>query len=542
MVGFKNPKSALLVTAMGICFFPQIGMAQQQSIFCLEGGVQIGVERFETRDNKFFLYVPGSSSPLEYPASSVKGINVPCQAAGSSNTQNTQNNASSSPNEFGVQGSNTIGERLMPMLIEAYGMKKFGVKPTNKLIGNEEEQITLKNPSGASTVIDLQSHGSGTATPGLLEGKAIIGMASRRLTADEQKKLSDKYNVNILAPGNEHVLALDGLAVIVNPTNSVKQLSLDQIAQIFSGEITNWHDVGGADLPINVYRRDNKSGTFDTFKSLVLQPSGGTKRDISPQAKPFESSESLSDEVAHDPKGIGFIGLPYIGKNNALSISSPCGIASSPSKFTVKNEEYPLARRLYLYTLGVPANPTARELLEFALSDDAQPTVTDAEFVNQAIDFEEDDLQNRWAQDVLNNSSRTLGYDKPIPASVANAFNRAMGQTRRTTIAFRFEKGSAQLDNRALQDVARLSRYLASPAMSNKRFYLIGFADSSGGWASNQNLATQRAVAVGLELQKMGLRVTRDNISAFSYLAPVACNESDAGAAKNRRVEVWIER
>ncbi len=539
MVGFKNPKNTLFVTAMGICFFPQIGMAQQQSIFCLEGGVQIGVERFETHDNKFFLYVPGNSTALEYPASAVKGINVPCQAGGSSNTQN---NVSSSSNEFGVQGSNTIGERLMPMLIEAYGTKKFGIKPASKLTGNEEEQITLKNSSGASTVVNLQSHGSGTATPGLLEGKAIIGMASRRLNADEQKKLSDKYNMDILAPGNEHVLALDGLAVIVNPTNSVKQLSLDQIAQIFSGEITNWHDVGGADLPINVYRRDNKSGTFDTFKTLVLQPSGGTKRDISPQAKPFESSESLSDEVAHDPKGIGFIGLPYIGKNTALSISSPCGIASSPSKFTIKNEEYPLARRLYLYTLGAPANPTARELLEFALSDDAQPTVTDAEFVNQAIDYEEDDLQNRWTQDVLNNSSRTLGYDKPIPASAANSFNRAMGQTHRTTIAFRFEKGSAQLDNRALQDVARLGRYLASPSMSNKRFYLIGFADSSGGWASNQNLATQRAVAVGLELQKTGLRVTRDNISAFSYLAPVACNESDAGAGKNRRVEVWIER
>jgi phosphate transport system substrate-binding protein len=499
---------------------------------------QIGVERFETHDNKFFLYVPGNSTPLEYPASSVKGINVPCQ---SGQTQSNQN-ASSGTNEFGIQGSNTIGERLMPMLVEAYGTKKFGMKPTSKLTGNEEQQIIVKNAGGTNAIIDLQSHGSGTAAPGLLESKAIIGMASRRLNADEQKKLADKFNTDILAPGNEHVLALDGLAVIVNPTNSVKQLTLEQIAQIFSGEITNWHDVGGADMPINIYRRDNKSGTFDTFKSLVLQPSGGTKRDVSPQAKAFESSESLSDEVAHDPKGIGFIGLPYIGKNTPLSISSSCGIASSPSKFTVKNEEYPLARRLYLYTVGTPSNPTARELLEFALSDDAQPTVTDAEFVNQAIDFEEDELQRNWTQDVLANSSRTLGYDKPVPASEAGSFSRAMGQTRRTTIAFRFEKGSAQLDNRALQDVARLSRYLASPAMSGKRFFLVGFADSSGGWASNQHLATQRAVAVGLELQKAGLRVSRDNISAFSYMAPVACNDSDAGAAKNRRVEVWIER
>ncbi len=160
MDGLKHPKSALLATMMGICFFPQIGMAQQQSIFCLEGGIQIGVERFETRDNKFFLYVPGNSTPLEYPASSVKGINVPCQAGQTQPSQNT-NNASSGSNQFGIQGSNTIGERLMPMLIEAFGTKKFGIKPTSKLTGNEEQQIAITSSSGPGAMIEHQSHGSG---------------------------------------------------------------------------------------------------------------------------------------------------------------------------------------------------------------------------------------------------------------------------------------------------------------------------------------------------------------------------------------------
>jgi phosphate transport system substrate-binding protein len=498
------------------------------------------VEKFESRDNKFFLYVPGGAAPLEYPASAVKGINVPCPAA---ETRQTQQNAPvGAPAEFGVQGSNTIGERLMPMLIEAFGARKFGVTPTTKLAASEEQQITLKTASGPAAVIDLKSHGSGTAAPALLDGKAVIAMASRRLNADEQKKLADRFQTDILAPGNEHVLALDGLAVIVNPDNPVRQLSLDQIARIFSGEITNWRDVGGSDTPINIYRRDNKSGTFDTFKALVLAPSGGVKRDMSSQAKSFESSEALSNEVAHDTGAIGFIGLPYVGKNTALAISSSCGIASGPSKFSIKNEEYPLARRLYLYTLGAPANPLAREFLDFALSDEAQPTVTDAEFVNQAIDFEDDDAQGRWAREAVNDPARTLGDDKPIPVAASRAFSRAIGDMHRTSVAFRFEKGSAQLDNRALQDVARLARYLASPAIAGKRYFIVGFADSTGGWQSNLRLSAQRADAVVDELRKAGVRAPKGNVASFSYMAPVACSDSDAGTARNRRVEVWIAR
>jgi phosphate transport system substrate-binding protein len=165
--------------------------------------------------------------------------------------------------------------------------------------------------------------------------------------------------------------------------------------------------------------------------------------------------------------------------------------------------------------------------------------VADAEFVNQAVDFQEDDSQSRWVDDVLHNSSQTLGDDKPAGAA-RNAFDRAITHARRSSITFRFEKGSAQLDNRALQDVGRLSRFLASAP--GKRFFIVGFADSTGSWGANLNLAAQRAAAVIDELRKAGTRVPQDSILSFSYLAPVACNDTDAGAAKNRRVEVWIAR
>ena len=139
------------------------------TIFCLLDGTKIGATRFETRDGKFLLYVSGATEPLEYPVNAVRGINVdPCPAPPPATTTATTNGGGSG--RFGVQGSNTIGERLMPMLIEAYA-QGLGAKPTTKLTDKEEEEISFET-GGARSTIELKAHGSGTAAKALVEGKA----------------------------------------------------------------------------------------------------------------------------------------------------------------------------------------------------------------------------------------------------------------------------------------------------------------------------------------------------------------------------------
>jgi phosphate transport system substrate-binding protein len=532
------------VSLLSIFSIAPASAQQQQTMFCLSDGTQISAQRFETHDGKFFLYIPGSSTPLEYPVSSVKGINVHCDSgptpppAQPSQAQAkppVQQNAAG----FGIHGSNTIGERLMPMLIEAYSKAKLGNTPNSKMTGSEEQEITLKLSDGSTKVINLHAHGSGTSAQDLLGGQSIIGMSSRRINPEETTAFTSKFNTNPQQPGNEHVLALDGVAVIVNPQNPVKQLSLDQIARIFAGQITNWSDVGGANRPINVYRRDDKSGTTDTFKSLVL---AGPKLNFTTSAKMFESSETVSSDVTSDQDGIGYIGLPYINKNTALAISSTCGITSSPSRFTVKTETYPLTRRLFLYTIGVPNDPVARDLVDFALSDQAQSTVQDAEFVEQTPDFQEDADQRDMVQGILNDPGRGLGADKEIPHEILRGYESIMGNVRRTSAVFRFEYNSSQLDTRAQQDVQRIARWLNSPAVAGKKFFITGFADSKGNWRTNYELASKRAIQVAHELERAGVHVPRDSVLSLSYLAPTACNDSDAGTAKNRRVEIWVAR
>jgi phosphate transport system substrate-binding protein len=515
-----------------VLFSPDLAQSQQMQV-CFTDGTQMGAERFETRDGKFLLFFPGSSQPLEFPASSVKGINVKCEPPAVPPIQR-----SVTASRFGIHGSNTIGERLMPMLIEAYAMKKLGAKPVAKFGASEEQQITLKSTSGIVAVVDLQAHGSATATKDLVDGKSIIGMSSRRINPEETALVTSRFNTNPQA--DERILALDGLAVIVNEANPVKELSLDQIGRIFAGQITNWSDVGGLNRPMSVFRRDDKSGTTDTFKSLVMSINSLT---FSAGVNAFESSEAVSSAVAADAGAIGFIGLPYINRNHPLAITSPCGISSSPTRFNVKTETYPLARRLYLYTAGTPTDPTARDLLEFALSDDAQPIIQEAEFVDQAIDFQDPDEQRQATVDVLTNPTRGLLPDKEVPRETLRAYETLIAGVRRTSLMLRFDQGSSDLDTRAQQDIGRLARFLASPAVAGKKFYIVGFADSKENWSTNVALAQKRAAQVARELERTsGTRVPKDSILSMSYLAPTACNDTDAGMAKNRRVEIWIGR
>ena len=357
--------------------------ADEVTDICLKNGIQLRA-RIDTRDGKFYVYVPGkdTSTDMTGQIHSVGMAEDPVCKLPASQADRTA--------EFGIKGSNTIGERLMPMLIESFATKTFGSPPASK--SHEPEHLTfeIKKPNALqpAVTIDFRAEGSGTAPPALKTHEIEIGMMSRRIKPEEAADIQAAQNVDPRAPDSEHVVALDGLAVVVNESNPIKLLTLPQIAQIFSGEIANWRDVkgrnkngeevAGPDRPIHVHARDDKSGTYDTFKTVVLEREE-PKRKISPGAMRYKSSEELSAAVSKDLGAIGFIGFPYINKNVPIRILSSCGLESEPSNFTVKLETYPLARRLFLYTLGTPGDRVAKNLLDYALSDEAQKTVVEAD-------------------------------------------------------------------------------------------------------------------------------------------------------------------
>jgi phosphate transport system substrate-binding protein len=242
--------------------------------------------------------------------------------------------------------------------------------------------------------------------------------------------------------------------------------------------------------------------------------------------------------VAADPRGIGFVGFAYQRKARALAIAQPCGIVHPPTVLAIKAEDYPLSRRLFLYT-AKQHSVYSGDFVHYALSLAAQPVIERAGYVNQAI--------ASWS--VAETKARVAGYAaSPLQEAGLERDRRRLGDLRATaeraerlSISFRFRPNSTKLDTKAWQDMLRLADHMKTVAR-DRRVLLLGFADSYGSFASNLNLSQGRADEVRTSLLSSGAGLSPDLIVAkgYSELLPVACNADDTGRATNRRGEVWL--
>jgi phosphate transport system substrate-binding protein len=436
---------------------------------------------------------------------------------------------------IGVHGSNVVGWELMPALIRGYAASIGAPIVTNAGANPLEERYRLRNASGAEVAIfDLKRYGTNSAFASLEDGKAQIGMASRPIADDEASRLAKAGTPNMRSPQHEHVLALDGLLVIVAQDNPAVSLSIDNIAKIFSGQITDWSQVGLPSGRINVYSPSKQSGTFSAFNALVLQPRNLA---LAPSTEHLLSNAEVSDKVAADVNGIGLASFSFVRNAKALNVESSCGLITRPSVFTVKTEEYPLTRRLYLYTVAKPAHPHATGLLAFALSKQAQSVIADANFVDQTPDSLGFDDQGGRIAYALNASNEDFDITQ-MRQLIAD-----MNGARRLSITFRFRTGSFELDTKARADIDRLADLMRTAELRGKQVLLLGFADAVGPYQANSALSVRRATQVRDTL----LAVAKGSIGAqlvahkgYSELAPVACNDLLEGRNLNRRVEVWV--
>jgi phosphate transport system substrate-binding protein len=410
-----------------------------------------------------------------------------------------------------LSGSNTIGESLVPSLAEAF-LKSQGAVDVHTVAGEKaQEKVVLGTLPGDKipSAIRIAAHGSATAFTALAEGSCDIGMASRRIKPDEASKLASLGDM--LAPASEHIVGLDGIAVIINPANPVNELSKDEIMRIFTGETTNWPK-GSSARPISIYARDDKSGTYDTFKSLVL-----AGKPLAPAARRFESSEELSDAVAQDPNGIGFIGLPFVRSAKAVAVSEKGTRSLLPTTLTVATEDYSLSRRLFLYTSATPSNKFARVFVEFALSRQGQDVVASNGFVAQNIAT----------------VAQAVSDDAPVE------YKKLTEHAERLSLDFRFQAGQSEQDNKAQVDMDRVVSLISEKGTAGEKILLLGFADGIGSPKANQALSLSRARIIQSELVRRGLKPAV--VQGFGSELPVASNETADGREKNRRVEIWVE-
>ena len=412
-----------------------------------------------------------------------------------------------------LAGSNTIGDTLGPSLAEAF-LKDQGATDVRILPGaNPLEKIVEGKLPGDSTAssITIAAHGSATAFTTMAENNCDIGMASRKIKPEEAAKLTSLGDMASVA--NEHVLGLDGIAVIVNATNPSDKLDKEKIMRIFTGEITDWSQVGSMSGAIKIYARNDNSGTYDTFKSLVL-----AGKPLAPGAQRIEDSKALSDAVAADPNGIGFIGLPYIQSAKPIAVSDKGTLSLLPTRLTVSTEDYLLSRRLYLYTPANPGNKYTRQFIEFALSKKGQDVVGASGFVAQNV-----------AQVSQTVSDRAPGDYKWLTKDA-----------NRLSLDFRFQSGQTDLDNKAKVDLDRVVSLIADLNIPQDKVMLFGFSDSIGSPTANQALSLSRAKAVEEQFALRGMNPAI--VRGYGSGLAVASDDTDEGRSRNRRVEIWVKK
>ena len=214
--------------------------------------------------------------------------------------------------------------------------------------------------------ISVRGGGSGVGIAGIIDGTCDIGDASRSIKEAEL----DKAVANGKQP-RAHVVAMDGICVIVNPSNPIDALTKSQVKDIFTGKISNWSQVGGDNEKIVVVSRDTSSGTFEAFGELALN-----KAKVRPDALMQASNQAVATTIAETPGAIGYIGLGYLSSSvKALDID---GVM--PSKETVLSGRYPIGRPLFMYTDGNPKG-MVKDFIDFILSKEGQKMVEQEGFV-----------------------------------------------------------------------------------------------------------------------------------------------------------------
>ena len=436
-----------------------------------------------------------------------------------------------------IAGSDVIGSGLMPLLLEGYAGSLDAAASLGNTGANGELIATLTADQGFGDDIASILVGSSGSTDGfsqLLAGDAEVAMSSRRIVPDEARSLRDAGGGNMVNPNQEHIIAIDSLVMITNPANPIDTLTTEQVRAIYSGQISNWSQVGGPDMPITVVTQSEDSGTRAVFEDRIF---GDTPVSLAADAQIAGSGSAASQLVNATQGAIGVVGYSFQRGANPVSLINECGITMTPDAFSARTEEYALQRRLYLYTREDTLSDESRAFVDFAESNDADSLIGKAGFIGFAVDRREQSLD----------SSRALSLLDPAADAYEAGFMRAMlGQMvdyDRLSTTFRFRTGSAQLDERGQIDRDRLVEYLETQPAGTE-VLLVGFTDDVGQFDGNRDLSEQRAAQVSQELIAFaGDRLNNITVSSVGYgeIAPSGCNADQEGRRINRRVEVWIK-
>lgn len=517
----KKRNATLAVLLASTALAPNVSVAQEVTLTAIDGSINIVGDFVEFQDDYYIIAT--ALGQLRVEAGRVQCSGEACPRADIPSST------------ILAVGSETVGEGLMPFLIEGFATASGGIVEsqssdgaitTSVLVGDDGFGDPIGTFSVSSTV-------SADAFSGLRDETVKIGMSSRRVLPAEARQLRNFGAGNLIDVSQEHVVAVDSISVVVHPDNPIDTISLDDLERIYSGSITNWAQIGGPNAPITVFTGESNSGATAVFSERVFERSG---RSISPNAIERASSEEMATAVRSDPNAIGFVASAFERGTKPVSLQGTCGLTSSPTAFNAKTEEYPLQRRLYLYNRADNVDATTQAFIDYSKSGAADDLIAKSGLVNLSVSNVPQDLQNGRMRAVLENAI------DPFEFRLAREMLLEMFEWDRLSTTFRFASGSARLDGKGQADLERLIEFL-SQQPTGTQVSVVGFTDSDGAFGSNQELSVVRAQQVATEIANAGgsaLSNIEFVVKGYGELSPSACNDTLEGKRINRRVEIWM--
>jgi len=233
-------------------------------------------------------------------------------------------------------------------------------------IGDAFAEVFLAQYPGLK--ITVKKTGSGDGAAALVDGRCDIAMMSRFMKPAEFKKAVDNGVMPVA-----HVIAMDGVCMVVHPSNPVTNLKLDQVRDIYQGKITNWKEVGGVDMPIVMISRDTSSGTYEVFHEIVMK-----KQDLVKSVEYVNANPQAHARVSTTQGAIGYVGLGFVdAKVKAVKINN-----IMPDRNTIATGTYPVSRPLYFFTNGYPElGSMAHQFCTFHLTPKGQDIIMAKGFI-----------------------------------------------------------------------------------------------------------------------------------------------------------------
>ncbi len=504
---------------IAILFFGVNGaLAEKITLNALDGTVSVSGDLLDYDGVTYHLKTPVGEISIAADQVSCIGADCPNLVAGKV--------------EFSIVGSATIGENLLPSLIEVYALERGGDLEVSTAADGTTTYSVLEAGGAIHAEITVLPQDSLGGFAALVEGSTDIGMSSRRASNAEAAGFELAGQGKLREASQERIIALDGVILAVNRANPVQALDMEQSAGIFEGRITNWKQVGGNDAPIVVYRQADTSGTA----TVLSMRAGGVQ--YSGPAIVLETESDVSDAVTADQNGIGLTSFSQERNARALDIRSVCGAVFEPSLFSIKTEEYPLTRRMYFYTTSKPLPDVAAEFIEFVQSDGAQSVINNAGYTGQNSGRASLENQGRrMAQAIVSAGGRTeLLQLQDLTTIILDA--------ERLSFTLRYNESGA-LDARALRDIERVAAMIRNKEFTSRQLLILGFSHNQN--SANEQLSSTQSIAQNVRdaivtaTGRANLGNVRLSPIGYGSLLPLSCNESEDGRASNNRVEIWVK-